>query len=389
MEVPSEVGVVDQRHLHFQLVPWMVAGVQTQFVHLRRELTDAGIQLSVNEVRPWAPGGRIEKLPLPARTRGTLRSLYTLRRAFRHPADAVWSQVALPVLPYLLSTGWLRRAPIFFAIDCTPRLLFELGRHYRAMASDPGSFKGRVTTAGYRTFFKRCAGLLPWSHWAARSMIEDYGANPERIHVLPPGIDTNRWKPAERPATIQGGGLRLLFVGADFERKGGPLLLDVYRRHLRAMCTLDMVTKASLGPEPGVTVHTGFGPDDAGLQQLFNCADVLVVPTLADCFSMAAIEAMACGVPVITSSVGGIPEIVLDGETGLLVPPGDGRRLLTAMRELISDVEARRRLGQAAREVAVRRFNASVQARLTVETMLSSISSKARSPSTSSVTPRI
>jgi glycosyltransferase involved in cell wall biosynthesis len=347
----------------------MVAGVQTQFVHLRNELARSHVSFSVTEVNPWVQGGHIEKLPLPSKTRGTIRSLAVLRGVSRARADAIWSQVALPLLPYLLSVGLVRGTRVFYAIDCTPKQLFDMGDHYRGVTTDPHSPKGRLTTALLRTFFRRSAGALPWSQWAARSMIEDYGANPDRVHVLAPGIDTNRWKPADRHATEQGR-LRLLFVGADFERKGGRLLLDLYRSHLRDRCDLDLVTKADLPSEPGIRFHTGYRPDDPALLRLFQMADLLVVPTLADCFSIAAIEAMACGIPVITSRIGGIPEIVLDGTTGYLIAAGDGRSLLEAVSTLVKDSQLRRRLGKAGRAVASRSFDASTQAQQTLKALL-------------------
>lgn len=375
----GKARMADRRELHVQMVPWMVAGVQTQYVHLERELEAAGIQLSLSQVRPWLEGGRIEKLPLPSRTRGTIRSLLTLRSAFETPKDALWTQVALPMLPFMLTVGWLRKAPVFYAIDCTPKLLFDMDEHY-SIAADPGSAKGRLTTAFLKRYFRFCKGLLPWSDWAARSMIDDYGADPDKIHVLPPGIDTSRWKPAHGPARPSSR-LRLLFVGADFERKGGQLLLDIYRHHLRDTCDLDIVTRVAVPPEPGVTVHGGFKPDDPGLLQLYQSSDVLVLPTFADCFSMASIEAMACGLPVISSPVGGIPEIVADGETGLLVPAGKGRRLLVAIQALRVSPEMRQELGRAGRERAVRRFNATTQARAMVKIILNAIEADPRSTS--------
>jgi glycosyltransferase involved in cell wall biosynthesis len=371
---------MSRRHLSVHLVPWMVAGVQTQFVHLRRELAQADVELAVTEVKPWLEGGRIERLPLPSNARGTMRSLTTLGRAFRTPSQVVWSQVGLPLLPYLFTNRWLRRVPVFYAIDCTPKLLFELGQHYQGVAVDPNAMKGRITTACLKTFFRHCAGLLPWSQWAARSMIRDYGAEPERVHVLPPGIDNRRWRPtavrSQRPERLQ-----LLFVGADFERKGGPVLLDVFRRHLRDTCELHIVTKVDIGREPGVALHAGYAPDDPGLIELFQRADIVIVPTLADCFSMAAIEAMACAVPVITTPLGGIPEIVMEGETGFLVPPGDGPSLLDRIQRLAGDEGLRRRLGQNGRAAALRRFDAATQARLTIDVMVKAVERMASSVS--------
>lgn len=375
MGVGPKARIVDQPRLHVHLVPWMVAGVQTQYLHLEKELARAGINLSLNQIRPFIPGGLIERLPLPSKTRGTIRSLMVLNRAFQNPSDALWTQVALPVLPFLLTAGWLRRAPVFYATDCTPKLLFGMDQYYK-IADDPGSLKGRLTTKLLRAYFQRCAAVLPWSQWAARSIIDDYGADGSKIQIVPPGIDTARWKPADR-RTEPHQRLQLLFVGADFERKGGPLMLDVFRRHLRDTCDLHMVTRAKLSPEPGVTVHSNFKPDDPELLKLYQSSDVLVLPTLADCFSLASIEAMACGLPVIASPVGGIPEIVADGESGLLVPPGHGRSLLEAIESLrVGGAQMRGRMGRTGREIVLRRFNATTQSRLVVNLMLGVIAER-------------
>lgn len=376
---------MDKLRPHVHVLPWMVAGVQTQFVHLARELERADIDHTVSEIHPWVDGGRIERLPLPPKTRGTARSVISMHRAFRTPADAVWTQVALPLLPYLLTTRWLRRAPVFYAIDCTPKLLFEQGHHYRGLSTDPRSLKGLLTTAALKAFFRRCTCLLPWSAWAARSMIDDYGADPARVRVIHPGIDTSRWRPSTQRA-VAPDRLRLLFVGGDFERKGGPLLLDVYRHHLRDRCELHLVTKTNHRAEPGITFYRDYGPDDDGLLELFQRSDVLVVPTLADCFSIAAIEAMACGLPVITCPVGGIPEIVVDGETGFLVPPGDAKGLLQSIQALANDAGLQRRFGQAGRAATARQFDASTQSRLLTELIVNAIEFRGQSLSPASAT---
>lgn len=354
-------------HRGIVLIPWMVAGVQSQFEQMRHTIGDEGTR--VIEIHPYRHGGVIERLPLPETLRATVRSTLTASHALpMREIRAVWTQVGLPVLPFALLRGG-RRVPVFYAIDCTPLLLHGFGHHYRGV-DDPTSVQGRLTAACLRLYFRNCAGLLPWSAWAARSMIEDYGASPEAVHVVAPGVDLEQWFPAqgqtaERP--------RLLFVGADFERKGGPLLLDVYRRHLRDVCELHMVTRYPLAREPGVHVHTRLKIGDPRLQELYQTSDALVLPTLADCFSMAALEAMACGLPVIISAVGGIPEIVIDGETGILIPAGRADSLLQALRTVLASAELRRRLGQAGRRRAERFFDARKQSETTLRIMSSTI----------------
>lgn len=95
---------------------------------------------------------------------------------------------------------------------------------------------------------------------------------------------------------------------------------------------------------------------DAG--RFLGAASICVVPSVwQEAFGLAALEPMACGVPVIASAVGGLPEVVLDGETGVLVPPGDEEAIATAMRELLSAPDRRSEMGRRARRRAMEVFN--------------------------------
>jgi glycosyltransferase involved in cell wall biosynthesis len=341
----------------------MVAGVQMQFEQMRHAPGLDGAR--VIEIHPYRPGGFIERLPLPVSLRGTVRSTVAASGSLpRRGIRAVWTQVALPMLPFVLTR---RRVSVFYAIDCTPVQLHRFGGQYDGV-DNPASPQGRLTGACLHLFFRRCTGLLPWSEWAANSMVKDYGASPDKVHVVAPGIDLEQWFPIPR---TQSGLPRLLFVGADFERKGGPLLLDVYRHHLRGHCELHIVTKRLIETEPDVHVYAGLGVGDGRLHELYQTCDALVLPTLADCFSMAALEAMACGLPVIISAVGGIPEIVLDGETGLVVPPGRGDSLLQALRTILTSPDRGRQFGLAGRRRAERLFDARQQAATTLSIMAS------------------
>jgi glycosyltransferase involved in cell wall biosynthesis len=342
------------------LVASMVAGIQTQYSHFRAACEQDGTPILAVEVKPYREAGWIERLPLPSTVRGTLRSVAGTAELFAmRGAPAVWTQVGIPLLPFALTRGAWGRVPIFYTSDSTPRLLAGFAGHYRI--TDPSTVKGRIAARANRIFFSRCRGLIPWSRWAARSMIEDYGAHPDKVQVIPPGVDTLRWRPAEKAADASRDRVQLLFVGADFERKGGPLLLSIFRDHLRDSCELHLVTRAAIEREPGVEVYRDLGPDDERLLELYRRSDVVVIPTLADCFSMAAIEAMACGLPVVISATGGTPEIVDDGRSGSLVAPGDGRALLQALDTLIKDAGRRRSWGSAGRAIADLRFDAAQQ----------------------------
>lgn len=92
--------------------------------------------------------------------------------------------------------------------------------------------------------------------------------------------------------------------------------------------------------------------------ELMAGVDVAVVPSVwAEAFGMAALEPMAAGVPVVVSHVGGLSEVVADGETGIHVPPGDVDALAAALEDLLSDATMRRRMGRAGRERAARLFS--------------------------------
>ena len=96
------------------------------------------------------------------------------------------------------------------------------------------------------------------------------------------------------------------------------------------------------------------------LVELFHQADLLCLPTQQDASPWAVLEAMACGTPVITSELAGIPEMV--GDTGVLVPPGARSELALAINALLADPDRRKRLGAAARSRCVQRFDSGRQA---------------------------
>jgi glycosyltransferase involved in cell wall biosynthesis len=110
-------------------------------------------------------------------------------------------------------------------------------------------------------------------------------------------------------------------------------------------------------------VHRGLSHDGDSLRRLFLEADLFVLPTLADCTPLAITEAMACGLPVVSTRLAAIPEQVVHGETGLLVPPGDPGALARAVGALLDDQAHRRDLGSAGRARAERFYDGRRNAR--------------------------
>lgn len=306
------------------------------------------------------PGGWIERLD-PGKRAGPLRGFLQTGAALRQgPFEALFF---LTHNPAVLRQRVISRTPTLLWTDVTPVLLDAQAELY-AHGVDRSQAIRLVKHALVRRTFQRAALCVGWSSWAQRSFITDYGVPEAKTRVVPPGIDLTRW---QLPEQKQDHALpRLLFVGGHFVRKGGDLLLDVYRSQLRGRCELDLVTRDPIAEEPGVRVHNGLDAGTPELLALYAAADAFVLPTRGDCFSIASIEAMAMGLPVIVSGVGGIPEIVAEGESGHLIAPGDGRALLAAISPLLDDGARRRAFGRRGRELVEQRFDA----RKTSERML-------------------
>ena len=112
---------------------------------------------------------------------------------------------------------------------------------------------------------------------------------------------------------------------------------------------------ASLGITAAVTFHDRVEMDESFRR--IGQSDIMVMPSRREAFGVAAVEAAACGVPVIATRVGGIPEIVEDGASGILIPPRDRESLTQAILRLATDSELRAAMGRAGRAIAEERFD--------------------------------
>jgi glycosyltransferase involved in cell wall biosynthesis len=257
----------------------------------------------------------------------------------------------------LMCADLFRKKPAVLSTDGTPANKRDMRAAYGLRRQ--GRLRERVNRAISGSVYGTAAGLVGWSNWVKQSFVDDYGYPEENVAVIPPGVDVDQFVAGDRNHELP----RILFVGGEFRRKGGALLVDVFRQRLRGRAELILVTRDEVRAEPGVTVHNNVRTNSPELHALFATSDLFVLPTLADCFSMVLIEALASGIPVIATRVGGIPEIVLEGKTGHLVDAGDSAALGDALEALICDPNRRRSMGEQGRADALLRYDARENAR--------------------------
>lgn len=205
---------------------------------------------------------------------------------------------------------------------------------------------------------RRADLTIPMSTWAAKILVDDCGV--ERLSVLPlhVGMDLEEW-PAEVPRQLKNSKLRLLFVGGDFERKGGNLLLEVHQAEFADDVELHIVSKnfGSMSYK-NVYIYNDIESNDLRLKMLYRDCDIFVLPTLSDLSSWVCLEAMASSRPVISTNVAGITDIVKHNQNGLIVAKGSASELSNAISELLSNSDRRVAMGLKGREIVEREFNA-------------------------------
>lgn len=179
--------------------------------------------------------------------------------------------------------------------------------------------------------------------------------------VVPNGVDLTLFRPTETPRVRQTGRLRCLAVARLVERKGLGELIRAFAQLERGRFELEIVGD---GPDDRVLrdLAAGLGVagevrflgslDRAGVAQRYREADLFTLPSSAEAFGNVFAEALASGLPIVGSTVGGIPELVEHGTNGLLIPPGDPQALAQAIRYLADDPELRAQMSSRNRAKA-------------------------------------
>jgi glycosyltransferase involved in cell wall biosynthesis len=269
-----------------------------------------------------------------------------------------------------LGSGLLRLCELGFPVLATVHHPVQVDRRL-----DLAAARGlrRITLRRWYGFLRmqtRVACALPEiitvSSSSAAEITEHLGVPPERITTIPIGTDVARYSPD--PSVPKVPGRIVTTASADSPLKGLAVLVEAFAKVRAEHDHAELVVVGSAKERGtvskaierfGLGRHIRFvsGISEDELINLLRSAEAACVPSLYEGFSLPAVEAMAVGLPLVSTTGGAIPEVAgTDGETTLAVPPGDAAPLAAALARLLGDGYLRARLGAAARERAAARF---------------------------------
>ncbi len=208
-----------------------------------------------------------------------------------------------------------------------------------------------------RYTYPRLSALVTNSQHTAKSLQRIYDLNSEQIHVCYCGIEPQEYT-SQTEGAPRAEKLRILFIGGNMQRKGLPTLLEAAPAILAAIPQAEfwVIGKdrmesglQELGTKLGVSEHFKFWGHQPHqeIPKFLSKSAVFVLPSLTEAFGIVLLEAMAAGVPVVGTCVGGIPEIIDHGTNGLLVEPNNPQELAKAVIQILSDPELASQFQQA------------------------------------------
>jgi glycogen synthase len=298
-----------------------------------------------------------------ARFRPTLAALSTDLAIVRDPIDAdlvhshTWYAALAGFLAKLLYDVPLV-ATVHSLEPLRPWKEEQLGRSYR------------LTAWAERVALEAADRVVAVSAQSRGEILAHFDIPPERVAVIHNGIDLATWQPTQEAATRRAHGIDgdyILFVGRASRQKGLVHLLEAMR-HVEAGVRLVCCTSAADTPEvereiaakvretPRCLWINTLLREEQYIELYSHCA-AFACPSVYEPFGIINLEAMACARPVVASAVGGIPEVVLPGRTGLLVPPADPRALAAALNRVLGDRGLARRMGLAGRRRVEEHFS--------------------------------
>ena len=252
---------------------------------------------------------------------------------------------AIHVSPHLLALGIVRshwRGPLSVIFDADVRKAKEqrqtltgpqFERQFRHLHSNEGEV------------IRRADRLWAMSQWAADHMAGEYHLDVNAITIIPPvrSVSARTWDTPEHDGPV-----RIAFVGNDMHRKGGYRLLEWHQQRWTKTAELHIfsATPRPKGELPGVVWHQRVD-NRVLVSEHLKSMDFFVLPTASDMSPFAVTEAVAAGLPVVSSAIGGIGELVENNVAGFLLEPEDDAAYINAIERLF-DPQLRQQMGRAA-----------------------------------------
>jgi glycosyltransferase involved in cell wall biosynthesis len=330
----------------------------------REEMLDG---MRVLRVGPPGPGRTGKYRMLPAATRAAHRELA------RHDVLVVRGTRVLG-LPGLVASR-ARGRPAVLQPEINGELNGEAFTWGKPWAHGPAGSLVRAAVAARNRLLRDADAFVAMSA-RIRDEMREAGVPEGRIELVPHGVDVERFHPAtadERRALRRRLGLPdgvlAVYSGRLLRGKGLETLVDALASPaLAGRLGLVMVGAGEglLDVEPelkqrvreqGIEGRVSFTGRVDNVEDYLRACDLFVFPSLFEALGIALVEAAACGLPAVASGTGGIVDVVEDGGSGLLVPPGNREALAAALQTLAADPERRAVLGRAARERALQRFD--------------------------------
>ncbi len=254
----------------------------------------------------------------------------------------------------------------------------EEKRIYRANTSSVEYFKyaihRKIDYLEYNSklLCRKSDRLIAVSNYTAKSVTAEYGIQPDKISIIPNAVDINRFNP-----DIDGMEIRkklgiaaekvILFVGRLDFQKGIEYLISAFSKIVKDFPEAKLIVvgdgplknniRAAInefGISGSVFLMGRTNTDD--LPKIYAACDLFVVPSLMEGFGIVYLEAMACGKTCIGANIGGVEDAILDGHTGLLVPPADSDSIYRAIKKLLSDEDTLARFGKEGRKRVLENF---------------------------------
>lgn len=391
-EVSRETGMSRQLHLLAYLLvfgpqePSGFAGV----TNLMMRLAERGHHIHVvcreqnftgdKPYYEWATGGSLRVYPVASGSGRVKFALAALKQGLRiarsEPIDVVYSHI---IQYYALLSSTVAR------MIGRPHVFWLCGGG-REQTADMGVLSRIGSSLRIRLVFATSTRIFTCTEFCKKEQAAQYEIRPDKFTIIPNGVELELFGTRASQGRSDGDiGGHILYVSSLGRLKGIDVLLEavalLQRRGLAVSVSVigedgDWGEEARrFAQERGLAGvrFLGLTPHSELPQHMADC-DIFCVPARFQGFGRVYVEAMAAGKPVVATNVGGVPEVVADGQTGLLVEPGNPAALAEALERLIRDRALARRLGEQALRAAQERYSNAVVAGLYEAALLDVVS---------------